>query len=61
MAFEGIKEMKFPDGFSQEEKEMMYAVKYDMGLSALNDDTKINVLMQIVRELKNGNALLNKQ
>ncbi len=54
IAFEGMKEMKFPEGFSQEEKEMMYALKYDMDLSTLPDDTKINVLMQIVREMKNG-------
>ncbi len=54
IAFEGMKKMDYPDGFSEEEKELMYALSFDHGLSPLSDDKKINVLLQVIKELKNG-------
>jgi len=53
IAFEGMKNMNFPEGFSEEEKELMHALTFDHGLSPLPNDKKINVLMQVIKELKN--------
>lgn len=52
MAFERIKNMEFPEGFSVEQKELMYALKFDLNLTPLNDGEKVVVLLAIIKELR---------
>ncbi len=52
MAFDRIKNMEFPDSFKEEEKELMYALKFDLGLTPLRDEEKIRVMIEIIKELK---------
>lgn len=55
IAFEKIKDEIFPEGFKDEQKEMMHALRFDMGLCNISDEDKIQVLMALVRDIKNGN------
>lgn len=55
MAFDSMKTEQFPEGFDDPQKEMMHALRFDIALCNLTDDLKIQVLMALVRELKNGN------
>ena len=53
MAFESMKTEEFPEGFDEPQKEMMHALRFDIFLCNLTNDLKIQVLMALVRELKN--------